>query len=80
MQIFLLIQDPDKANRVRGVFTSLLKAKNHDDEFRGMWETGPKLGWYVVNAGSLTGKHHIVRPALANEELEIYANSDAADI
>jgi hypothetical protein len=81
MQIFLLIRDPDTARqRIRVVATSLLKAKNHDPELRGFWETGPKLGWFEVNAGSLTGKHHIVRPALANEELELYAHSDVADV
>lgn len=81
MQIFLLIQDPDTARqRIRVVATSLLKAKNHDPDLRGLWETGPRLGWFVVNSGSLTGKHHIVRPALANKELEIYANTDAPDV
>jgi AMMECR1 domain-containing protein len=81
MQIFLLIQDPDRSGtRVRGVFTTAEKAKNHDPELRGGWSTGPSMGWHDINRGSLTGAHHIVRPAHANEELELYAHTDAANV
>ncbi|QAX93013.1 hypothetical protein SEA_ROONEY_67 [Streptomyces phage Rooney] len=81
MQIFLLIQDPEgPRTRVRGVFTTADKAKNHDKELKGGWTTGPSMGWFDINRGSLTGMHHIVRPAHANEELELYAHSDAANV
>lgn len=81
MQMYLLVQDPESARpRVRGVFTTANKAKNHDDDLRGMWSTGPRHGWFEVNTGSLTGSHHVVRPVLANEELELYAHTDAADV
>lgn len=81
MQLFLLIQDPEGSRRkVRGVFTTPDKAKNHDKDLKGGWTTGPSMGWWDINRGSLTGAHHIVRPVLANEELELYANSDAADV
>lgn len=80
MQIFLLIQDPEgPRTRVRGVFTTANKAKDHDKELIG-WSTGPSMGWLDINRGSLTGMHHIIRPAHANEELELYAHTDAADV
>lgn len=81
MQIFLLIRDPDTARqRIRGVFTTTARARSHDPELRGTWPVASRKGWSEVNAGSLTGKHHIVRPALANEELEIYADPDAQNL
>lgn len=81
MQIFLLIRNPDSDSpRVRGVFTTANKAKNHDPDLKGMWSSGPSFGWFENNKGSITGSHRIVRPASANEELNLYGNTDVEDV
>lgn len=81
MQMFLLIQNPgtNKA-RVRGVFPTAARAKNHDPEFKGMWSSGTRAGSFEINVGHLMGKHHLVSPILVNEELEPYAPTDAKDV
>ena len=81
MQMFLLIQNPGADNsKVRGVFTTAARAKNHDPELRGLWSSGTRVGSFEINAGSLLGKHHTVSPILVNEELELYATTDVEDL
>lgn len=81
MQMFLLIQNPGTDNpKIRGVFTTAARAKNHDPEFKGLWSSGTRAGSFEINAGSLLGKHHMVSPILVNEELELYATTDAEDL
>jgi hypothetical protein len=72
MQMFLLVQIGNKPEDrvVRGVFTTSLKAKNHDAALKGMWTTGPGMGWFEVNTGSLSGSHHVIKPIHANEEID----------
>lgn len=81
MQMFLLIQNPGTSKvKVRGVFTTAARAKNHDPEFKGLWSRGIRAGSFEINPGHLMGKHHLVSPVLANEELEPYDTTDAQDL
>ena len=81
MHIYLLIKNPESASpKVRGVFTTAFKAKNHDIELKGRWTSGPRMGWFEADRGGRAGAHHIIRPAWANEELELYVDPDAQDV
>ena len=71
MSLFLLIQAPTEQDdmAVRGIFTTLDKAKNHDKALSGRWVTGPQLGWYMVGEPGSADHHHI-RSQHVNEEIQ----------
>lgn len=70
LSLFLLVQAPKQPDeRIRGVFTTVDKAKNHDKTLAGRWETGPDMGQYMVGEeGSVD--HHVIRLQHANEEIQ----------
>lgn len=68
---FILVRRPaDGPPALRGIFTTLEKAQNHDPVLKGTWGEG-LLGSRISHRESLTNKHTIHAVPL-NEELKVW--------